>query len=191
MKRLPPAKRNQLLVVIVVTIVLICSVIFILILPQKQKNAQLARTMSDEQTRLQQYKSFIKLNAETTNALNDLTQQLSRAEDDVITGDVYAWTYDTFRRFKAAYHVDIPNIGQPSIPSDVDWISGIPYKQIKLTLAGTAFYHDLGKFIADLENKFPHMRVANLQAEPANSASGPPERLNFRMEIIALTKANT
>ena len=103
-------------------------------------------------------------------------------------GDVFAWTYDTIRRFKAAYKIDLPNIGQPT-QGYVDLIPSFPYKQIKFTISGTGYYHDLGKFVSDLENKFPHLRVLNIALEPVGDQS--PEKLTFRMEIAALIKANT
>jgi hypothetical protein len=85
--------------------------------------------------------------------------------------------------------VDIPTIGQPA-QTDCDLISNFPYKQIRFSLNGTAYYHDLGKFIADIENKLPHCRVLNLAADPVGSGAAGGERLNFRMDIVALIKPN-
>ena len=53
------------------------------------------------------------------------------------------------------------------------WIycPSFPFKQVKFTITGTAYYHDLGKFIANFENTFPHIRVVNLQIQPDPSAS--------------------
>jgi hypothetical protein len=55
---------------------------------------------------------------------------------------------------------------------------------------GTGYFHDIGKFIADLENKFPHMRVVNLAIDPSNAQGAGLEKLSFRMEIVALVKPN-
>jgi hypothetical protein len=70
---------------------------------------------------------------------------------------------------------------------DVDLIPNFPYKQVKFSLTGTAYYHDLGKFIADLENNFPHIRVVNL----AIGSNGDSELLSFRVDIVALVKSNS
>jgi Tfp pilus assembly protein PilO len=187
MKRLPPAKRNQLIVVIVATVALIGLVYFLLIGPQNQKNIDLGAKISQETVRLDQFKTAIKQMDATTKAVTDLTQQLNHAEEDIASGDLYAWTYDTIRRFKAAYHVDIPNIGQPA-QGECELIAGFPYRQIRFSLNGTGYYHDLGKFVSEFENKFPHCRVLNLQADPAGNGS---EKLNFHMDIIALVKPNS
>lgn len=187
MKRLPAAKRNQLIGVILATIGLICLVYFLLIQPQNQKNENLARKISEETLKLKQYKDAIQQMDATTAALADLGQQLSRAEDDVASGDLYAWTYDTMRRFKAAYHVDIPTAGQPTV-GDCDLINNFPYKQIRFSLIGTAYYHDLGKFVSDFENRFPHCRVLNFAVDATGAGPGGGEKLNFRMDIAALVK---
>jgi Tfp pilus assembly protein PilO len=189
MKRLPPAKRNQLIVVIIATAGLIGLVYFLLIRPQNEQNFSIGTNIKSEQLNLQQIKTTIKQMDATSKALADLTQQLSYAEQDVAVGDLSAWTYDTLRRFKAGYRVDIPTIGQPA-QGECDLIANFPYKQIRFSINGTAYYHDWGKFVADFENKFPHCRVLNLQADPAGTAATGGERLNFRMDIIALVKPN-
>lgn len=189
MKRLPPNKRNQLIGVIVATVGLICGVYFVLISPQKDKNEQLAVNIRDESARLDKYTKAIKQMEATTTTLAGLNQQLSQAEADVASGDLYAWTYDTMRRFKAGYHVDIPNNGQPNL-SECDLIGDFPYKQIRFNLTGTAYYHDLGKFVSDFENKFPHCRVLNLNVAPIGGINGG-EKLNIQMDIVALVKPNS
>lgn len=178
--------------VVVATVIILSLIYFLLIQAQKEQNENLAHETSDQYAELEKIKKSIAQNQTTDTQLTDITSQLQRAEGDVGTGDVFVWTYDTIRRFKANYHVDIPNIGQPSI-SDVDIISSFPYKQVKVSLSGTAYYHDLGKFVADFENTFPHMRMVNLSVEPAvpSSPGEDNEKLSFRVDVIALVKPNT
>jgi len=190
MKRLSPAKRTQLIVVLLVTAALIGAVYFLLIDPQKQQNYKLAKETSDRLADLDKYRKIISQAPATVKQLTDLSSQLDRAETDVARGDVYSWTYDTLRRFKAAYHVDIPTISQPAI-SDVDFMPNFPYKQVRLSLNGTAYYQDLGKFVADFENNFPHMRLVNLSIDPDNEQTGTAERLSFHVDVIALVKPNS
>lgn len=187
MKRLPPNKRNQLIGVVIATIGLICLVYFLLISPEKGRIHDLNKQLDKETHRLQDYKLAIKQMDTTTSEVTDATQRLNQAEDDLASGDLYAWTVETIRRFKIGYHrVDISTIGQPT-EGDCELISGFPYKQIRFTLTGSAYYHDMGKFIADFENTFPHCQVLNLTADP----SGTGEKLNFRIDIVALVKPNS
>jgi hypothetical protein len=159
-----------------------------LIQPQNQKNVDLNQSIEKKNGRLKTIKTEIKQMDDAAKALAEANNQLNRAEEDVATGDLYAWTVDTIRRFKATYHhVDIPTAGQPT-QSDCDLIGNFPYKQIRFTLNGTAYYHDLGQFISDFENKFPHCRVLNLSADPIGQGPNGSEKLNFQMDIVALVK---
>ena len=187
MKRLPAAKRNQLVLAIIGTVALISIVYFCLIHPQNDENAKLAAKTNTELARLELMKNTVKQSDLKASAAAEISTRLSQAEADVATGDVFAWTYDTIRQFKSGYKVEIPTVGQP-VQSDVDMIRNFPYKQIKFSIMGIGYYHDLGKFIADFENKFPHMRVVNMTIDSASG--GLPEKLSFRMEILALVKPN-
>lgn len=190
MNRLSREKRTQLIVVVSLTVVALGLIYFFLILPQKNGLQQLASAKIDAEKKLQQYQDTIKKADETATNLQLVATSLTTAETDIASGDIYAWTYDTIRRFKTNYHVDIPNIGQPSDVTAVDLLPGYPYKQIRLSLNGTAFYHDLGKFVADFENTFPHMRLVNLEIQPSpgGTATDAAEKLAFRMEVIILVK---
>ena len=190
MKRLPPAKRNQLIMVIAATVGALALVFILLIKPQKEQNEKLGLTVRSEQEKLKTIETAIKEADAISARLTDISLQLNHAEEDVASGDVYAWTYDTIRRFKATYHLDIPSVGQPTV-SDMDMLPGFPYRQVKVTISGTAFYHDLGKFVSDFENTFPHMRLLNLSIEPANMTGVNAERLSFRLDVVALIKPNT
>lgn len=189
MKRLSPAKRNQLIAVVLATTGLICAVYFLMIKPFSIQNEDLALDTKQQRARLEDIKKGIKQAESIAAGKAEVLQQLTHAEEDVASGDVYAWTYDTIRRFKATYHVDIPSIGQP-VQGEVDLLPGFPYKQVKVSLNGTAYYHDLGKFVADFENNFPHMRMVNLAIEPSSQPGGSAERLTFRIDVIALVKPN-
>ena len=65
MKRLPPAKRNQLIGVIAAAVGLIVVVYFILISPQNQRNALQAVKIKQEADRLHEYEAVIAKKDET------------------------------------------------------------------------------------------------------------------------------
>ena len=183
-------KRIQFILVILCTLAVLGLIGFGLIRPQYKALSKIATTESDERSKLQNIKDTIKKAGDSTIQLSNVTVNLSRAEEDAATGDIYAWTYDAIRKFKASYRVDIPTVGQPSM-GDVDLVPKFPYKQIRVNISGTAYYHELGRFLADLENTFPHIRVVNLIIEPLNATEPGNEKLSFRMDIIALVKPNS
>jgi hypothetical protein len=183
-------KRTQFILVILCALVALGLIGFLLVRPQYRTLSDLAKKENVARAKLQQIKDTIQKAGDTTTQLTNVTSNLSRAEEDMASGDIYAWSFDTIRKFKASYRVDIPTVGQPSL-GEVDVLPQFPYKQIRETISGTAYYHDLGRFIADFENTFPHIRVVNLTIEPINATEPGNEKLSFRMDIVALVKPNS
>jgi len=68
-------------------------------------------------------------------------------------------------------------------------IPNFPYEQASITVAGRAHFHDFGRFVADFENQFPHIRVLNLDLD-LDTVSTQPEMLSFKMDIVTLVKPN-
>lgn len=189
MKKLSREKRNQLAVVIIITLAVLGLIYFGLIRPQYDSLHQIARSKKTADSKLVGIKNTITNATSVTKSLAVVSAELAHTEQDMATGDLYSWTYDTLRRFRQPYQIEIPEVGHPSV-SDVDLLAGFPYKQIRFSVNGTGYYHDLGRFIADFENNFPHARVINLSIEPAATADSASEKLAFRMDIIALVKPN-
>jgi len=186
MKKLSKEKRNQLFIVVMITAAILGLIGFSLIRPQYDSLSKIAKDKKAADSRLLDIKNAIKSTDTITSELIEVTNTLSHAEADMASGDLYSWTYDTIRRFKQQYKVEIPDIGHPTI-GNVDLLPSFPYKQIQFSINGTAYYHDLGKFIADFENNFPHSRMVRLVIEPGGDI---PEKLSFKMEIITLMKPN-
>jgi Tfp pilus assembly protein PilO len=186
MKWLPKERRNPFIIVVLITAALLAIICLGLIRSQNVTLSDLADSRKTAEGKLQKMKSTIKNADATASQLADLTAALSQAEQDMASGDLYSWTYGTMRNFKQQYKVEIPDIGHPEV-GDVDLFATFPYKQIRFSITGTAYFHDLGKFVADFENAFPHARVVNLVIEPVNGGG---EKLSFRMQIIELVKPN-
>ncbi len=190
MKRLSKEKRKQLIIVIFVTLAILALIWFSLIRPQYDSLHRWRATGKDAATKLQNIKHSITNSEAIANEWTDTTSALAQAEEDLASGDLYSWTYDTIRHFKQSHpQVEIPEVGHPTI-GESDLLSSFPYKQIQFIINGTVYYHDLGKFIADFENSFPHSRMIRLEIEPAVSTDSHSEKLSFRMEIITLVKPN-
>jgi Tfp pilus assembly protein PilO len=185
MNNLLKEKRDSLILVGAGTLVVLALIIFALIRPQYATISDTKAKINDARSTLQSREDTIK-KADTISAqLSDLTYKIARAENDVATGDPSQWIYDTIRNFKEHYNISISVNGQLSMGT-VELLPTFPYKQLKVSVGGTAYYHDLGKFIADFENAYPHAQITNLILEPAGNASDSSEKLAFRMDIIVL-----
>jgi hypothetical protein len=122
-------------------------------------------------------------------ALAEVSESLAEKEATMASGDIYSWSIDTMKKFKANYRVEVPQFNPISSQTEVNLLAGFPYKQATLVVGGKAYYHDLGRFITDFENQFPLMRVVNLTLDAVPSvAANEREKLSFKMDIITLVK---
>lgn len=179
-------KRNQLIAVAIGTVVVLVAIWFLFISPRYAALRQARKATDEKQHQLQTMDQTVKSVGDSTVQLQKVSTVLTQAESDIASGDPNAWIYDLIRHFKENYKVDISISGQATI-SDEDLLPHFPYKQMRVSASGTAYYHDLGKFIANFENTYPHIRLVGLTIEPT---SGADEKLQFHMDIVALIKSN-
>lgn len=180
-------KRNKLITTVIIIGVLLGLFIYFVIRAQYASIATVMDKTNAQRNKLETIEKAIKMSAATEADLSKLTVQLQQGESDMASGDVYAWSYDFIRHFKTGHDVNIPTVDQPAV-GDVDLLPKFPYQQVRITLNGTGYFHDFGKFVSDLENQFPHMRVVNLTLESSSNPVLDGEKLNFRADIIALVK---
>ena len=186
MKWLPKEKRNPFILVVVITAAVLLLIYFVLLSSQRATLSKVKDSWKAASAELQGIEKTIKNVDATTNELAAANLAIARAEEDMATGDLYSWAYGTLRGFKQQYKVELPEISHPT-EGEVDLIPSFPYRQMRFVVSGKGYYHDIGKFVADFENAFPHTRVANLTVEPSVNEG---EKLSFRMEIVALIKPN-
>lgn len=185
MKKLPKEKRNQVILVWLVTVAVIVGWAFMVL--DYQLKGRL-KAQNDLDNRIEQFSNMTNQLAQSEAIkikADEASYELEVIESKMTpSSDAFTWALNTLRDFTKGRQVEIPQISQPSI-TETTLLPGFPYQQAKLTVAGSAFYHDLGMFIADFENQFPHVRITNLDLQPNTSAG---EKLNFRLDIIFLVK---
>jgi Tfp pilus assembly protein PilO len=189
MNSLSKEKRNQLVLVVLLTGCVLLALWFGLIRFQQQSLSALAQSKIAAQQKLEQVKQAIETADLLEAQLGEAQQRLAKVESTMASGDLYSWTINTLRQFKLGYKIEIPQFSQIDGPKDMTMLAGFPYKQANMTISGTAFYSDFGKFVADFENQFPYMRILNLSLEPVPALVGSEkEKLAFRMELATLVK---
>jgi len=193
-KKLTKEKRDKLILTLLLTILAIAGIGFGLI---KWQYGRLAGAETKKTAKLAELKKMQDLIKRADQLETDLAasgKTLVDLEDGMASGDLSAWLYTTVREFRLGYKVEIPSISSILV-ADNTLLAKFPYKQVTVTVNGQAYYHDLGKFIADFENHFPHTRLVNLQVEPIPSLVGgdkgrSDEKLDFKMDIVSLVKPN-
>ena len=189
--KLPREKRNMLLAVVVGMLAALAGLYFGLIKYQEQNLVHLAQKKVAIGAKHRQVLDTIKHAHQIEADLAIAKKTLADAEADVASGDLYSWVINTLREFKAKYKVNIPQFNPIGPTTDVNLLANFPYKQATLSVAGSAHFHDFGRFLADLENQFPHVRVLNLSLElNPNPVGEEQEMVSFRLDIVTLVKTN-
>ena len=192
MKKLPKEKRDKIILVCMGTTVVVAGLWYAVISSQQKTLKTMGALRDSEETKVQNAERLVSTVNAIEKRLLESSQRLQAVEKNMASGDMYSWVIANINRFKEGYNIEIPQYGRESI-DDVGLLPKFPYRAAFFKLRGTALYRDFGRFIADLENKFPYMRVQNIEIEPVSQTAGAnetPERLSFRMEIVALVNPN-
>jgi len=194
MKNLPKDKRERLILVAISTVLCVIVLWFCLIKTQHRVLDRVAKATVDEQNKVENAQRLVSSIADIQKKLDASSRELKTIEDGMASGDMYSWVILTINKFRADRKVDIPQFSR-EVPAEVGVLPKFPYRAALFNVRGTAYFHDLGKFIADFENSFPFTRVQNLEMEPAANSSatstGDNEKLSFKMEIVTLVNPTT
>lgn len=189
MKKLSKEKRNQVILSSVMVLAVIGGLWSFLIRYQQSGLKDLETKRAASETKLARVLEIIKNSKEIDADLAIISNKLAALEEPMASGDLYSSTVTSIRKFKQNHNIDIPQFNSGGAEAPFNMIPRFPYKQVTLSIAGTAYYHDLGKFIADFENQFPSARVLNLELVPASAQnSDEKEKLAFRMDVVSLVK---
>lgn len=198
-KALSTEKKQHLVAVALGTVAGLAAVWFVLIGPAKAALATLHVQIAEAEKKFTDADRLVKRAQTVQEELERIEAHLAGIEAGMVPGgELVEWIRSVEIKFssQAPYKVDIPNKpfrGQ----GDIGMIPDFPYKAATYSFGGTAYYHDLGRYLADWENQFPYMRVQNLELTPEDaSPTGPAgpataddrERLAFTFEVSVLIK---
>lgn len=207
MNKLPKEKRDKLILTILGAAG-VAGILYTFVLgAQRDRLATLqaqilsVREKLSKAERLNRNGDGIELSLNQNRALIDV-----REESMAPQGQYYYWflkLLDQFRhesRFETSFIVDIT---QPEF-IEAGLLPQFPYKAASFGVRLNGHYQDIGKFVADLENRFPYFRVQNVRMSPQNAgimtgpgtqlASGEAEtdgQLIAEVRVIALIKPGT
>ena len=188
MSKLPKEKYGQLFLCLMVVCLLLAGVWHGLLAGSltrlKDKQKRIAAVQETLKTAVRQESLALKIKKD----LEVAEEKLSQMEAKMIAGDAYRWLTKAFLDVPLSDTVDISNLNPPQVGELTIWPK-VPYKLATFSMSGSAYYKDFGKFLAQLENTFPHMRLKHLELEPASFADAPTqegEKLGFKMQIVTL-----
>jgi hypothetical protein len=193
--KLTKKKQQYLALISLGTIFVVVALYFTVISKQFSKIAALDKQIADAAANVDKARKAIS----KATAIQEEVEQLKGIISDIETnnmppaGDKYSWFVDTLRKFLIPYQnqINIPYRIREVI-GDVGMFSSFPYKAATFSVRGTASYHQYGRFLSDLENKFQYFRVQRIVLSPAPTTEGgvPSRKLEFDMDIVTLVKTN-
>ena len=188
MNAMSKQKRQKVLLVAIVTALVLVGLWFGLLNVQRQVLEKQAQNIAAMQVKLTTARKALSAGKQLEAERSDAAQKLNALEEEMASGDLYAWLRNLVREFKNPYRVEIPQFSS-IVEEETTLLPQFPYRQVRVTIGGTGFFHDIGKFVSDFENQFPHTRIQNLELEPAPAlAEAEKEMLSFRMDIVALIR---
>ena len=189
-KKLPKEKRNKVILVWLITLTVASAWAFVVLKEQLDASHRAGENLDRRQTEFARMTTKLKQADEIQIAKDAAAGKLSALEEQMAnSSDTFSWVVTTVREFKQAYpQVELPQFSQVTT-GPATLLPKFPYQQASVTVAGTAYFHDLGIFVADFENQFHFARIINLDVAPsAGVNTGDREKLNFKMVIIFLVK---
>ena len=188
-KKLKPEQRNRLLLTAVGTLMAVVGLYFVLIREQMDSLQVEKDAASQCEDKLKEARRLLKMAADYQTELRDTTARLAAIEATLAppNSDLYAWMIKLLMQFKEDRKVDILHVSRESLV-DAGILPVFPYQAIQTTVNGLGQYHEIGRFLADFENRYPYFRVQNLELRPATGSQSPEDRekLEFKMELVAL-----
>lgn len=185
-------RRSQLLLLIICSAGVTILVWLTLIQPQQERLKALTVELSKTQESVKATRLLVRSSDEYKASLQAAAQKLQTVEQRMAQGDVYRWTINTMLGYQEPFAVDFAEFLQPQI-AELNIPPKVPYKGATTSVAGTATYHDFGRFLAAFENAYPHVRLQRLELEPASQIQTDPNepgKLSFRMEFVSLVKSS-
>ncbi len=190
MNKLAAQKRNRLAMVALGTTVIITLYWYFVIRQQEEWLIGARAAVEEEKQRFAIGKRNAGKLPQFRSDLEQKRSMLEGVEETMPSGDVYRWLIRTFLALKDANNLDIIDVDPPRI-TDVPILPKIPYQQAEFVVTGKGYFHDIGRFVVNLENKMIHMRLLRLELEPAHSGDANPEdteKLIFKMQVSVLVK---
>jgi len=199
---LPRDKRTQVILVAVVAVALGGGLWFGVIQSRNAIIRGAASRLDKANDRLTEAQNWLKEAESVERELGAALQRIEAMEAQMPKAgdDLFAKTYALLDKAKAGQAVEIREVTRPEKKEgekkkEVGLFTSFPYDAAVFSVGGIAHYHDFGKFLADFEDNHPYSRIQNLTLGTALE-TGPdgatarlgPEKLAFRMDVVALIK---
>ena len=174
MNKLSKEKRDKLILVCIGIIAILGFLYTFVLAAQKAELAKVGTKITSVKGKLHKAEALTRsAKIISSNLAEGATLIAVREESMAPQGQYYYWFLKLIDQFRKDEKLDtgfITDITQPEFV-DAGLQPRFPYKAASFGLRLNGHYHDIGRFIASVENSFPYFRVEDLKITPAVAAA--------------------
>ncbi len=186
-------KSKNILLIALLTAFIIGMIYTYAIVPMNQTIENIRRRSAKLADRVDLIKMKIKRSEEIRAELDAALTRLQAIETKIPSGDAYLWMLKHLEGLQEPTSVTVSHIAAPK-PDDAIVYPKTDYTPVTFTAEGTGFFHDFGRFLAELENNYPYFRLQRLSLEPSSLSVGSgahDENLHFEVDLATFAKIKT
>jgi len=186
-------QRGRILALFAGTVVVMAVIWYALISRLEASLVEKADKIALAKNQMQLTRAGIGMETKFQSEIKVSEQELQNLESKMAQGDLYRWVINFARSIESQHEIRIADFDPPQVG---EWIipPKVPYKSVNYSIGGTAYYHDFGSFLADLENSSPFIRLKSLTLQTASPGFAIPaasEKLAFKIEFSTLIKSGS
>jgi hypothetical protein len=198
--KLAKRKRDRLILLAILTVALSAGVWQLLIQSTTERLAKARELETAAAKKFEAAAAFLQGSSSLEDQAAGLSNQLAQIERTLANrADPFAWSYQLIMRAtnQANARLELREVTRPQAPGPVGILPEFPYQAVSFELRGVAYWEELGRFLADFENRNPYFYTRNLQlglareADDSKTDSGAGERverLTFKVDVVALVQ---
>jgi Tfp pilus assembly protein PilO len=170
MNKLSKEKRDRLLLVCIVIVAVLGGLYTFVLGAQKEKLADLQTRIAATKGKLQKAEVLLRSADAIESKLTENKKLITEREENMAPqGQYYYWFLKLIDQFRKNENLDtgfIMDITQPEF-IEAGLVPQFQYKAASFGLRLNGHYHDIGRFVAAVENSFPYFRVQGMRIAPA------------------------
>ena len=183
--------------------VVLAILYFFVISAQQTALADCAQKIGAAQEKLTKAEHWLRMAPVIQTRLAASRKELEAKHDDMAPLEKFKWFYNTLEKFLVQHRIKLVDITREPELSELGVLPKFPFQAASFGVKLNARYHDFGTFLADFENRFPYMRVQNLDIAPgggatmsaskergsaASALAASPESLSITLRVVTLVK---
>jgi Tfp pilus assembly protein PilO len=169
MNKLSKDKRDKLILVCIGVMAVLGLLYTFVLGAQKDKLGTIAGQISGAQSKLAKAEQLVRAADAIETSLTENRKLVEvRQEKMAPQGDYYNWFLKLVDQFRKDEKLDNGFIVDITMPEFIEagLLPKFPYKAASFGLRVNGQFHDIGRFVANLENNFPYFRVQNVRLSP-------------------------